>query len=96
MAAASVAAWWLVLEPKRRARAIAATQRAGGVYQLDDEFRPDWTPKPPPRFDWKASADRWIGPAFAHDLSVVNLDGRPVSDDDLRSLGGIASLRGST
>ncbi len=30
---------------------------------------------------------------FAHDLSVVNLDGRPISDDDLSSLRGITSLR---
>ena len=32
-------------------------------------------------------------PPFAHDLSVVNFDGRPITDDQISSLSGITSLR---
>ena len=93
VAGVSVAAWWQMHQPNRRTRAITATRRAGGVFQLDEEYRPERVPKPPPRVDWTKLADRWVGPGFAHDLSVINLDGRPISDDDLADLGGIASLR---
>ena len=93
IAGVSVAAWYYTHQPKRRSRAIAATQRLGGVFQLDQEYRPEWKPRPPPRIDWTKSADKWLGPGFAHDLSVVNLDGRPVSDDSLADLAGIKSLR---
>ena len=34
-----------------------------------------------------------LGPAFAHDLSVVNLDGSAISDDRMSSLSEITSLR---
>jgi hypothetical protein len=78
VAGASAAAWWLTIQPKRRAVAITVTQRAGGVVQFDQQYRPDWTPKPPSILDITSAADRWLGPGFAHDLSVVNLDGCPI------------------
>src|SRR5262249_46407625 len=85
--------WWLSIQPRRRAKAIQTTKQAGGYVQLDEQFRPDWQPKPPRIVDLTKAADNWLGPGFAHDLSVVNLDGLRISDDRLASLSGITSLR---
>ena len=44
---------------------MATTKQAGGVLQLDRQYLPDWTPKPPPMVDLTKMADNWLGPAFA-------------------------------
>src|SRR5262245_39398447 len=83
--------WWLSIQPRRRAKAIQTTKQAGGYVQLDEQFRPEWQPKPPGIVDLTKVADKWLGAGFAHDLSVVNLDGLRISDDRLASLSGITS-----
>ena len=88
-ALATFGAWWVTDQPRRVDRAIATTRRVGGVVRLDaDKPRAD-VPKP--------GSSTWIkerlGTGFAHDLSVVNLDGRPVSDADLAGLEGVKGLR---
>jgi hypothetical protein len=93
VAATSVGVWWLSIQPRRRAKAIAATNQAGGVVQLDSEYLPNWQPKPRAVVDLTKLSDKWLGAAFAHDLSVVNLDGARISDDQISSLSGITSLR---
>ena len=45
------------------------------------------------RFGLVRWSDKWLGPEFAHDLSVVSLDGQRISDDDLTKLEKVASLR---
>ncbi len=37
--------------------------------------------------------DKWLGPEFAHDLSVVSLDGQLISDDDLTNFEKVVGLR---
>ena len=59
IAVITVAVWWLSFQPRRRAKAIAATKQAGGVFQLDGEYWPDWQPKPPPVVDLTRLADKW-------------------------------------
>src|SRR5262245_562122 len=46
IAIVSAMVWWLSIQPRRRAKAIQATKQAGGYVQLDEEFRPEWQPKP--------------------------------------------------
>ena len=60
IAVITIAVWWLSFQPRRRAKAIAATKQAGGVIQLDGEFWPQWQPKPSPVVDLTRLADKWI------------------------------------
>ena len=93
LAIAGVAVCWLTDQARRRGRAIATTKRVAGVVQLDDEHDPLLPVPEPSHIDVTGWLDRTAGPQLAHRLSVVNLDGTRVSDDDLKNLEGIASLR---
>lgn len=87
------ALWWLTDQPRRRAKAIATAKRALGVVQLDDEHNPELPAPKPAKIDATGWLDEHVGPHLAHRLSVVNLDGSRVSDDDLKHFEGIKSLR---
>ncbi|HEX3447298.1 MAG TPA: hypothetical protein VHS97_03550, partial [Isosphaeraceae bacterium] len=89
----AVAAWWLVDQPKRRGKAIATTKRAGGFVQFDDEYNPERLASPPSPISLVGLSDKWLGPEFAHGLSVVSVDGQPISEDDLTNLERVEGLR---
>ncbi|MHC5543972.1 hypothetical protein ACYOEI_37570, partial [Singulisphaera rosea] len=92
-AVATLAVWRVTDQPKRRGRAIATTKQAGGVVQLDGEDDPIGKPSLAP----KTVLPRWIsdrlGVELGHKVSVVNLDGQPVTDADLASFEAIQGLR---
>jgi hypothetical protein len=92
VSAATLAVWRAADQPRRRDKAIDATRRAGGFVQLDGGYlNPRAAPKPAPAssFPWA----EWFGPGFAHELSVVSLDGAPVTDADLAALEGLTGLK---
>src|SRR5262249_39809527 len=80
-------------QPRRRAKAIQTTKQAGGDVQLDEQFRPEWQPKPPGVVDLTEGADKGLGPRLAHNPSGGNPDGLRISGNRLESLNGITSLR---
>lgn len=89
----AVIAYWLVDQPKRRGEAIATTKQLGGFVQFDQEHNPA-SPVPLPSPSRLVTlSDSWLGPEFAHNLSVVSLDGQAVSDAALANLDRIARLR---
>jgi hypothetical protein len=92
VAAAAVATWRATDQPKRREKAIAAARGAGGFVQFDGEHGEHRVvPKPAP--STAVAWQEWLGPGFAHEISVVSLDGAPVTDADLAALEGLAGLR---
>jgi hypothetical protein len=88
-AVAAVAAWRATDQPKRREKVIAAARGAGGFVQLDGEYRVVPKPAPTTAVAWR----EWLGPGFAHEVSVVSLDGALVTDADLAALEGLTGLR---
>jgi hypothetical protein len=93
IAIVAVAAWCLVDQPKRRGKAITTTKQVGGFVQLDGEYQPESTAPPFSRRGLARWSDKWLGPEFAHDLSVVSLDGQRISDDDLTCFEKVARPR---
>jgi hypothetical protein len=92
LALASTFAWFSD-QPRRRLRVATAAKKLGGYVSLDEEHLPNHKPPPKP----KAPSFRWmaeqLGPGFAHELTLINLDGKPVSDSDLALLAGLKRLR---
>ncbi|MFO0960455.1 MAG: hypothetical protein U0800_23975 [Isosphaeraceae bacterium] len=97
--------WWLIGllpigvglylwadQPHRRGRAGRAVHTLGGHAQWDDEHDPM---RPAPASPGIASSmlRAWIGREFAEGLTVANLDGKPVRDDDLRAFEGLKGLQ---
>src|SRR4051812_8996356 len=93
MAVVALVLWWITDQPRRRGKAISATRRAGGVVQLDDDYRPPVqvpTPRPsrstgrtrtamiklPPPSRSGGWLEKHLGAGFAHNVSVINLDGQ--------------------
>jgi hypothetical protein len=93
MAIVVVAISWLTEESRRRGKAIATAKRVGGVVQVDDQHDPELPPPEPARIDVIGWLDNTVGPQFAHCLSVVNLDGTRITDDDMVHLEGLSELR---
>ena len=90
--AVAVATYCAVDRPKRREWAIAAARRAGGFVQFDDDYRQHRVrsrPAPGAQPSWA----EWLGPGFAHEVSVMSLDGAPVTDDALAAVAGLTGLR---
>ncbi len=95
---------WLSDQPRRRERAIdAAQQRRRGGYKRDPRRRPRphegaFLRSPRTRSNRRSPASRrWLaerlGPGFGHEVTLVNLDAKPVTDADLASLSGLGGLR---
>jgi hypothetical protein len=77
--------------PRRQERAVALARHVGGFASHDDEYVVGRAPPPQPhRLDWLREQ---IGHEYAHDLTVLSLDGAKVSDDDLEALEGLTRLR---
>ena len=93
LAIAAVAGWWFIDQPKRRGKAIAITKRAGGFVQFDDQYDPERPASAPLPVSMVGLSDKWFGPEYAHSLSVVSLDGRRITDDDLTNLERLKSLQ---
>lgn len=77
--------------PRRQEKAVALARRAGGFVTHDDEYLVRRKPAPP-----RGLLDglrEQIGHEYAHDLTVLSLDGAKVSDDDLEVLEGLSRLR---
>ena len=84
---------WLFEQPRKRRRATETTVRLEGYVVHDEQYRVDHVEGPAPRPFSRAWLSRQLGPEFAHELTVINLDGRPITDPDLENLSGLAGLR---
>ena len=89
----SIATWWLLDQAGRRVKAVATTGRLGGFVQFDADYQPEQLIPRPSQSRLSKLADRWLGPEFAHDVSVVSLDGQMITDNELASLERIDGLR---
>jgi Leucine Rich repeat len=85
---------WLSDQPRRRVRAIGAAKHAGGYATLDNDHDPM---KPPAANPPQSPIFRWLtdqlGPGVGHEVTLINLDAKPVTDADLASLSGLRGLR---
>jgi hypothetical protein len=85
---------WLSHQPRRRQRVIEAARRAGGYATLGSDHIPIKSNIPK---TWRSEAARWlddhVGAGVGREISVINLDAKPVTDAELAAISGLAGLR---
>lgn len=80
-------------QPRRRRHAAEQAARLGGYVTYGEAYRHDHVPPPAPRTPDATWLREQLGPELVHELTVLNLNGKPLGDADREPLGGLRGLR---